>query len=39
MHRLRPSAIDLDPQGMAAAHQHTTDRIHAGLHALDPSNP
>ena len=37
--RLRPSAIELDPQGMAAAHQRTTDRVNAGLHALDPSTP
>ena len=37
--RVRPSALSLDPHGMAAAHQRTTDRIHAGLHALDPSTP
>jgi hypothetical protein len=37
--RLRPSAIDLDPQGLAAAHHLTTDRLNAGLHALDPSTP
>ena len=37
--QLNPSALDLDPHGMAAAHQRTTDRINAGLHALDPSNP
>jgi len=33
--RIRPSAAQLDPQGMAAAHQRTADRIKAGLHALD----
>ena len=33
--RVRPSAITLDPRGMAAAHQRSTDRIQAGLHALD----
>ena len=37
--RARPSAITLDPQAMAAAHQRTTDRVNAGLHALDPSHP
>jgi hypothetical protein len=34
---VRPSPVTLDPHGMAAAHQLSTDRIHAGLHALDPS--
>jgi len=37
--RIRPSALELDPQVMAAAHQRTTDRVNAGLHVLDPSNP
>ena len=37
--RIRPSAIDLDPHGMAAAHQRTVDRVHAGLRALDSSTP
>jgi hypothetical protein len=36
INRLRPSAIDLDPQGMAAAHQRSTDRIQA---ASMPSIP
>jgi hypothetical protein len=39
IHRVRPSPIELDPQGMAGAHQQTIDRVNAGLHALDPSNP
>jgi hypothetical protein len=29
--RLRPSAIDTDPSGMAAAHQRTEDRIKAAM--------
>ena len=33
-----PRSISI-PQGMAAAHQRTTDRVNAGLHALDPSTP
>ena len=37
--RVRPSAIDLDPHGMAAAHQRTLDRVNAGLHVLDSSTP
>ncbi|MGD0647397.1 MAG: hypothetical protein ABR971_05335 [Acidobacteriaceae bacterium] len=37
--RVRPSAITLDPQGMSAVHQRTIDRVNAGLHALDSSNP
>ena len=37
--RIRPSAITLDPHGMAAAHQRTLDRIHAGLYALDSTHP
>ena len=36
---LRPSAANLDPHGMAAAHHLTTDRVAAGLHALDPTTP
>ena len=39
INRVRPSAITLDPQGMAAAHQRSADRISAGLHALDPIAP
>jgi hypothetical protein len=35
--RIRPSALELDPQGMAAAHQRTTERVNAGLHALEPT--
>jgi hypothetical protein len=37
--RVRPSALELDPQGMAAAHQRTADRVQTGLHVLDPSTP
>jgi hypothetical protein len=35
LHRVRPSALELDPHGMAAADLRTTDRVNAGLHALD----
>ena len=33
--RIRPTALQLDPQGMVAAHQRTQDRVQAGMHALD----
>jgi hypothetical protein len=39
INRLRPTSLDLDPQGMAAAHQRTNDRVNAGLHALDSTTP
>ena len=39
INRLRPTSLDLDPQGMAAAHHRTTDRVNAGLHALDSTTP
>jgi hypothetical protein len=41
--RLRPSALETDPSGMAAAHQRTEDRIKAameeGSHAPDAAAP
>jgi hypothetical protein len=41
--QLRPSAFDIDPSGMAAAHQRTEDRIKAamdeGSHAVEAAIP
>jgi hypothetical protein len=41
--QLRPSAVDTDPSGMAAAHQRTEDRIKAAMeeggHAADAAAP
>ncbi len=37
--RVAPSALELNPQSMAAAHQRSSERIQAGLHALDSASP
>jgi len=33
INRIRPRAIDIDPQGLAAAHQLSVDRVHAAVRA------